>query len=538
MNKSLMLLLAVALQLTFSGSAAADKPNVIVFYADDISARDFPMYGSSVWSDLQGKSTTDPSLRAKTPVMNRLAKEGVVIKNAWAATICSPSRAMMMTGRYAHIHKWWHNGDQGKTRDRNGKVKKYQLFESSPTLIGHLAQQAGYGTYWAGKTQMNGPMTSYGFDEGCFTPGLLSEDDNPYTDFKHRPTKVDGKKVLINVDTGKPLSAGNGISSYWQHGWYWNPHVRLMNDPSSTETYSWWPNSEETKASFGINTYGPDVELDLIFNFMDRKQAEDKPFFIYHTSHLGHDAFDWFTPETQTCKWPGTPIVKWDGETYLRTDPQVTGDNGKYETHGTITDPGIHNHINYIDYQISLYLAKLKKMGLDQNTILIIAADNGTSGYGKASPDRHKGCHVPFIVYAPGFDLTKQGMQDVLLNISDVWPTLAEVMQVETPENYEINGKSFWGWLTTDREQHRDWIYTYQKDKQLVRGPRVMKDGKDKWWDVSQTPDDLISFRQITDWPAEQLDFRRERDRLVEIIKPFDLHATQYHAPGFEHSAK
>ena len=231
-NKLLILPIALALQLACSPAEATDKPNVIVFYADDISARDFPVYESSVWSDLHGESTSDPSLRAKTPVMNQLAKEGVVVENAWAATICSPSRAMMMTGRYAHIHKWWHNGDQGKTRDQNGKVKKYQLFESSPKLIGHVAQQAGYGTYWAGKTQMGGPMTSYGFDEGCFTPGGLDENDNPYTDFKHRPTKVDGKKVLINVDTGKPLEAGTGISSYWQHGWYWFP---TNSDCSSAE---------------------------------------------------------------------------------------------------------------------------------------------------------------------------------------------------------------------------------------------------------------------------------------------------------------
>ncbi|TWT78864.1 Arylsulfatase [Planctomycetes bacterium CA13] len=502
------------------------KPNVIVYFADDISAREFPVYGSSVWSDLKGQATNDPELRARTPVMEQLAKEGVVVKTAWAATICNPSRAMMMTGRYAHIHKWWHNRDRGSYRDQNGRPLTWPLYESSPMLNGHIAQKAGYGTYWAGKTQMAGDLTRFGFDEGCFTPGNLSDTDNPFTDFKHIVKKKNGEKVLINADTGKTCK------SYQQHGWYWFPHVRLMNDPSAPGAFSWWPNSDESKASFGINTYGPDVELDFVFDFMDRQQKTGKPFFVYHTTHLGHDAFDWFFPESP-CKWPGAPMVSWDGKEYTRTQPQVTGDAGKYETHGTITDPGIHNHVSYIDYQIWLYLNKLKQMGLDQNTILIIAADNGTSGYGKGSPERQKGCHVPFMIYAPGIKFTKAGMQDVLLSIADVWPTLAEVMKVETPQGYEINGESFWSWLTTDQQQHRDWIYTHKSEKQLVRGKRVMKDGFGKWWDVSETPDDLISFRQITNWEAESTEFKDERDRLLQTIKPFDLHAIEHDAPGF-----
>ncbi len=525
MKNRILVLVALALTAT---ATHAKKPNVIVYYADDISAREFPMYGSSVWSDLKGHATSDPALRARTPVMDRLVEEGVVAKNAWAATICNPSRAMMMTGRYAHIHKWWHNGDRGQYRNESGRVATWPLYESSTMLIGHIAQQAGYGTYWAGKTQMAGDLTRFGFDEGCFTPGNLSDTDNPYADFKHIVKKVNGEKVLINADTGKLCT------TYQQHGWYWFPHVRLMNDPAASETFSWWPNSEASKELFGINTYGPDVELELIFNYMDRQQADGKPFLIYHTTHLGHDAFDWFLPETQSCKWPGTPIVRWDGKEYMRTKPQVTGDHGKYDTHGTITDPGIHNHVNYIDYQIWLYVNKLKQMGLDQNTILIIAADNGTSGYGKGSPDRQKGCHVPFLVYAPGFEFSKNGMQDVLLSIADVWPTLAEVMEVEVPESYEINGESFWDWLTTDQKQHRDWIYTHRGEKQLVRGNLVMRDGFGKWWDISETPDDLISFRRITDWQKEPKGYREERDRLLEAIKPFDLHATEHDAPGFK----
>jgi arylsulfatase A-like enzyme len=454
-----------------------------------------------------------------------MAREGCWIKTAWAATVCSPSRAMMMTGRYAHIHKWWHNKDQGKYIDQTGKRVTWPLYESSPLQLGHLAQQAGYGTYWAGKTQMAGDLTRFGFDEGCFTPGKLSDTDNPYTDFKHEYRTIRGVRTLVNVDTGEP------VDTYWQHGWYWDPHVRLMNDPAAPDKLSWWPNSPESEKAFGPNTYGPDVELDFVFNFMERKQKEGKPFFVYHCSHLGHDAYDWFFPDSPS-KWPGTPVIQWDGGKYIRTEPHVTGDKGVYDTHGTVTEPGIHNHVNYIDYQMWLYLQKLKEMGIENDTVMIICADNGTSGYGKGSPDRQKGTHVPFIIYAPGVETTKHGQQDILLDLSDVLPTVAEVMGAKLPAGYEINGQSFWPWLTGSQRQHRDWIYAYRSEMQLIRGNRVMKDGKEKWWDVSQEPDDLISYRQINDWGSVSELHREERERLLGILPQFDLHATEHDAPG------
>ncbi len=39
---------------------------------------------------------------------------------------------MMMTGRYAHITKWWNNGDKGVYRDERGKLTTWPVYESSP----------------------------------------------------------------------------------------------------------------------------------------------------------------------------------------------------------------------------------------------------------------------------------------------------------------------------------------------------------------------------------------------------------------------
>lgn len=506
---------------------AEKKPNIILIYADDISARELPIYGSSVWSPPTGGNTTDPQFRASTPVLDQLAQDGCMVTTAWASVVCSPSRAMMMTGRFAHLHKWWNNKDVGQYLDANDTPAKWPLYKSSPEmLIGHIAQKGGYQTYWSGKTQMPGDLSAYGFHEGCFTPGNLSDTDNPFTDFKHYYKKVEGKRTLFNADTDLP------VDTYQQHGWYWFPHVRLMNQ-NGTPGFQWWPNTKESKKSFDLNTYGPDVELDFIFDYMERQQMADTPFFIYHTSHLGHDGFDWFNPAS-TSKWPGTPVIKWDGEKYTRTQPKVTGDKGVYDTHGTVTGPGIHHHVNYLDYQVWLYRNKLEEMGLADNTVLILCADNGTSGYGKNSGDRSKGTHVPLIIYAPG--MTKKGKQDVLVSMADMLPTVADLAQVDLPAGFPINGKSLVPFLFSEEKDHRDFVYGYRFAETIVQGKLVLKDGRNKWWDVSQAPADLISFPEITDWSKVSAAHRAERDTLIQTIKPFDVHATAHDAPGFKPS--
>ncbi|MDP4624545.1 MAG: sulfatase-like hydrolase/transferase [Opitutales bacterium] len=512
------------LSLLISSAIAAEKPNIILIYADDISARELPVYGSTVWSPPTGGDTSDEKFRAKTPVLDKLAEEGCYVTNAWASVICSPSRAMMMTGRFAHLHKWWHNHEVGNYLNEKGKPAKWPLYKSSPEmLIGHVAQKGGYQTYWAGKTQMPGDLTAYGFHEGCFTPGNLEDRDNPFTDFKHYYKKIDGKRTLFNSDTDLP------VDTYQQNGWYFYPHVRLMNQKGKNG-FQWWPNTPESIENFGLHTYGPDVELDFIFEYMERQKADEKPFFIYHTTHLGHDAFDWLNPAS-TSKWPGTPVIEWDGEKYTRTQPRITGDKGVYDTHGTVTESGIHTHVNYLDYQVWLYQNKLEEMGIADNTILIFCADNGTSGYGKGMSDRSKGTHVPLIILAPG--MTKQGRQDVLVSMADFLPTIADLADVDLPADFEISGKSLVPFLYGQDKNIRDFTYGYNKTDQIVRGSLVMKDGKDKWWDISQTPTDLISFPEINDWSKVSEAHRAERDRLIKTIKPFSMKVAGRDAPGF-----
>lgn len=476
--------------LAFSSLAfAADgQPNVIVVMADDISARDFPIYGSSA---CYGE-------RASTPVIDRLAKEGCYLTTAWSSTVCMPTRAMAMSGRYAHLTKWWDNGEFGKAK--GGGI--YEVAVSSPLTIGHVAKQAGYRSIWIGKTHVTtgSSYTKFGFDEGVFTPGEPDvRGTSPHEHFRN----VKNKKFW-NSDS-----------------FLWWPEVQVANHPSHPdEPFSW----QETE----ISDYGPDIEMDRILDFIERSKQQDKPFFVYHTSHLGHQAVDMASPR-HNMTWPGTPKLTWNAEsqTYTRHEPKITP-NGPVNTLSTayetenITPDELKYQVEYLDYQMWQYISKLKELGELENTIVIFTSDNGTKGW-KASVEKQRSVHVPFVVYAPGQPELVQGQQDIISDLSDLLPTLADIMGAELPsqDEYEVNGKSLWPYLTKRTDMHRDWIYGYKGRSQMVRGHHLMRDGKGAWWDASELPSDMDSFPAITDLNSLTAEQHREKNMIEEKLARF-----------------
>ena len=70
----------------------SNKPNVIIILADDMSARELSMYGNK---------------EHKTPNIDKLAYEGIHFSTCWGAAVCSPARAMLLTGKYAYQTQWY-----------------------------------------------------------------------------------------------------------------------------------------------------------------------------------------------------------------------------------------------------------------------------------------------------------------------------------------------------------------------------------------------------------------------------------------------
>ena len=97
MKKILILLFANLLSFFVVSNILATenrRPNFLIIMVDDISPSEFGCYGNVDYA---------------TPNVDALANEGVFFNMAWATPMCSPTRALLTTGRYPTRTGVWHN---------------------------------------------------------------------------------------------------------------------------------------------------------------------------------------------------------------------------------------------------------------------------------------------------------------------------------------------------------------------------------------------------------------------------------------------
>ena len=117
----------------------SEKPNIIFILADDLGIGDVSCYGSD---------------QNKTPIIDQLAKGGIRFTRGYTAPLCGPSRAMILTGRYAF---------------RTGAVNQDMVGDIKPeneVLIPSVLKPAGYTTSLVGKwSQFSKTPGDFGFDD-------------------------------------------------------------------------------------------------------------------------------------------------------------------------------------------------------------------------------------------------------------------------------------------------------------------------------------------------------------------------------------
>ena len=127
------------LLLTSASIAQVKKPNIVFILADDLGIDGVGAYGADFF---------------KTPVIDKLAKEGIRYTNAYTVPLCGPSRALLMTGRYGF---------------RTGAVNQDMVSDIKPsaeTMMPAILKKAGYTTSMIGKWgQLPSDPAAFGFDD-------------------------------------------------------------------------------------------------------------------------------------------------------------------------------------------------------------------------------------------------------------------------------------------------------------------------------------------------------------------------------------
>ena len=148
------------------------RPNILYIMADDHAAHAISCYGSRL-ADI-----------APTPNIDRIAREGVRLDNCFCTnSICSPSRAAILTGKYSH---------------RNGLFINYTTFDGSQQTVPKLMQKAGYQTAMIGKWHLKGYPT--GFDYWKILPGQGRYTNPEFIEMDHHWQRYKGYTTDLITD--------------------------------------------------------------------------------------------------------------------------------------------------------------------------------------------------------------------------------------------------------------------------------------------------------------------------------------------------
>lgn len=142
--------------MTSSFCVAADRPNIVLVFIDDMGWSDFSCFGND---------------DANTPNIDQLATEGVRFEQFYVnSPICSPSRTAISTGQYPQRWKITSYLNNRRANEERGMA---QWLDPKAPMLARSLQQAGYATGHFGKWHMGGqrdvadapPITAYGFDD-------------------------------------------------------------------------------------------------------------------------------------------------------------------------------------------------------------------------------------------------------------------------------------------------------------------------------------------------------------------------------------
>ena len=161
MNSSFISLLAF---VAIAASAIAEqKPNIIVFVVDDMGVMDTSV---PFLTDVNGEPVVYPLNEwYRTPSMARLAAQGIRFSTFYAQSVCSPTRATLMTGQNAtrHATTQWIRPEGNNKGEFGPEAWNWMGLKKADVTVPRILQEAGYRTLFLGKAHF-GPLDSEGAD--------------------------------------------------------------------------------------------------------------------------------------------------------------------------------------------------------------------------------------------------------------------------------------------------------------------------------------------------------------------------------------
>jgi len=363
------------------------------------------------------------------PALQRLKRNGLYFNRAYTAvTQCSPSRAVMMTGRFAPINR------VTTTFLWPGLVMKDRL----PNIASLLKDKAGYEAVWKGKWHLSYPANSAvgnGGEDWTAADITVIEDNYGWS----RWNPPDAGNAIMRL---QPTQFGTFDGLTTLGGATANNDGRYVNGPD--------PSAQRQTPGFGESV----VEF-----LKTRAGKRDRPFCLFVSLVNPHDVFvypnDWKEAGYQRDAFVnlgiGLPPNHADD---LSSKPKVQkATSDAYNKFATLADTlAEREYVNFYAYlntladkHIDIVLDTLEETGLMDDTIVLRFSDHGEGGLShgmreKAYTVYEEMIHIPLIVHNRKL-FPEPHETDAMYNHLDLLPTILELAGVRNPNSYAI-GKS------------------------------------------------------------------------------------------------
>jgi len=362
------------------------RPNIIYILADDLGYGDIGAFGQK---------------HIDTPNLDKMAQQGMRLTQHYAgSTVCAPSRASLVTGKQPGTVQIRGNFELGTFLDEE-EWGQMPLRPGTET-IGTVMQNAGYETALIGKWGLGGPG-SYG------TPNKQG--------FDYFFGYLDQKQAHNHY----PTHLWKNEERFPLNNEYLDVHQALPEGVDPNDAKSYLPYKREDFAQQRI--------ADDVLRYVE--ENKNNPFFLYLSFAAPHAALQ--APEAEV-------------EAYNHKEFKETPTAGGYLP---VQKPKATRAamISHIDKSIGKLLTKLKKLGLDEKTLVMFSSDNGPSWEGGADLDffdsngqnrgfkrdlYEGGIRMPTIARWPG-KIKENSNSDHVSAFWDIMPTLADVAEVKAP---------------------------------------------------------------------------------------------------------
>jgi len=348
----------------------------------------------------------------ETPHLDSLASNGVHLKNAFVTTsLCSPSRASILTGLYTHRHR---------VIDNNRQVPPGTKF------FPQYLQRAGYSTAFIGKWHMGGHHDDPrpGFDY--------------WLSFRGQGNYLSpGPKYTMNLNGKRVPQKGYITDELTDYAVDW------LEKQSSDKPFFLYLSHKAVHANFTPAERHAGRYADADLGFLPRGEE--------------------ITAENNAPRWVRDQRNSWHG-----IDFSYHSDKGLDYLYRRYCES-----LLAVDDSVGKVLQQLKKMGVHDDTLVVYMGDNGfmfgEHGLIDKRVSYEASIRVPMMMQCP--DLYEGGkvVEQVIGNI-DIGPTIMQAAGLETPQY--MDGMSFLEMPNKTPESWRDYfLYVYYWEKNFPQSP-------------------------------------------------------------------